>query len=251
MSSFHSKFEKSNLMLTFFYFQFYKFQEQYVEYDELVTLSENFKYLQRLTFNISFVSDYFVTKFIANRALEELQFSGNHKVTGSFLNKIKLRNLKALNFKNCKRLDFDLNVIPGLKKLELNYVPWSICEPIIQVLNKLQELEHLELILSFNTANDMFFECVSKLSRLKHLNVNIKASNDDLVLLSMGCMELRSLLLANCTDISGLGVTALCSNAGERLTTLGLKCSDRFTDDNVVTIIKCCPNLTFLDVSDC
>lgn len=62
------------------------------------------KYLKRFCFDTCIISDQLVGRYIAHKALEELEFCFCYEVTGECLNSANLSNIKSLAFKTCVKL---------------------------------------------------------------------------------------------------------------------------------------------------
>ncbi|XP_047996217.1 uncharacterized protein LOC125234075 [Leguminivora glycinivorella] len=227
------------------------------------TLKEDFKCLKKVCFNGSHASDEYVSQFMGDRALEELEFKSCYEITGQCLNIVNISKLKSLVFDICYNLKSQhiisaMSQLNELTKLVLNDVPSELCSDIQLVLNKLAKLEWLEInettgcVYSHARTDQpslLHVEPLCQLGNLKYLSIGIKVTDNVIETVTEGCKELTRLELSNCEDLSSQAVRAICQNAGVRLTTLGLHAFDSLTDDDVVLCISGCPKLTCLSIS--
>ncbi|XP_047987343.1 uncharacterized protein LOC125227160 [Leguminivora glycinivorella] len=213
-------------------------------------LRENFKFVQQVYFSCYNISDPCVSEFLADRALQELEFYSCHAMTGLCFNTINLSNLKSLVIDYCRIMEpkYILPVIDRLgelTKLKVATVPYEILEEMQMVLDKMPKLEWLELF------DDLRMSChtsepLSRLTRLKHLKISCQLGDCDVEAVTRNCQELTTLDLPDCQGMTSESVEPLCRNLGARLTSLYLGTFYEAEDDDVVAIIRGCPQLTLL-----
>lgn len=219
-------------------------------------LIKHLQCVKQLCFSTSNISDRFVSQSIADKALEELEFHDCYEITGECLISANLSNLKFLAFKMCLQLQARhiisfTNQLGELTKLELIDIPKNISKKIQLVLDKMPKLEWLEINTHRRRMNPCYlvkYEPLCRLSHLKYLNTNLKVTDESVEAITRCCKELQTLELGDCECLNSEGLEAICRNAGNRLTELGLQFFCYLEDDDVVNCVRSCPELTSLTI---
>ncbi|XP_063617238.1 uncharacterized protein LOC134790400 [Cydia splendana] len=213
-------------------------------------LRENFKFLQQVSFYECSISDPCVSEFLAHRPLQELEFYYCYALTGLCFKTINLSNLKSLVIYSChvmkpKYIVPVIDRLGELMKLRLVCVPKELLEKMELVLDKMPKLEWLEL------CDGLRMRCnsskpLSRLTRLKHLKLSCQLGNRDVEAVTRCCQELTTLDLTDCQGLTSCSVELICQHLGARLTWLSLGTFYEAEDDDVVALIRGCPQLTLL-----
>ncbi|XP_063375985.1 uncharacterized protein LOC134663523 [Cydia fagiglandana] len=211
-------------------------------------LNMDFKCLQGLYFFSCDVSDYCISHFISDKALEEFELRNCQRVTGDFFNTIDLSNVKSLALEDCDNIDSEhlfsaVERLDGLKKLVLSNMSADISKGIQAVLDKMPKLEYLEIYDERDTMPCYDYKPLSRLTCLKHLEVMYRLPDEAAEAILRGCKDLRTLEFRDCEDMSGRSVTEALCRWGTRLRSLSLEPLD-LDDDDLVAIISACPELT-------
>ncbi|XP_063529964.1 uncharacterized protein LOC134741126 [Cydia strobilella] len=200
-------------------------------------LNDNFKFLRELSFQGCSIQDSHVTEFIADRALEKLDIRNCAHLRGLCFDSLNLSNLKSLTLE-CNTELYASNDL-------LSIIDRRSDGEMQTVLYKMPKLECLELHGGYVHGN-VLSEQLSRLSRLKQLSVTCQLEYRHVEVITRCCQELRSLELLDCQYL--MGVDVIWRHAGSRLTTLKL---DQFyiaRDDDVVELVKGCPQLQSLTI---
>ncbi|XP_047987031.1 uncharacterized protein LOC125226898 [Leguminivora glycinivorella] len=213
-------------------------------------LNMDFKCLQGLYIISCNVSDHCVSHFIADKAVEELEFNNCTIMTGDFFNTIDLSNLGTLVLEYCDDLDAEnlfcaIERLGDLKKLVLNNLHADIYKRIQGMLDKMPKLEYLELYNERERMPCYDYKPLLRLTHLKYLQVNIQLPDEAAEGILQGCKDLRTLEFWDCSEMSKSFVTRALCRWGARLCKLYLMSLD-LDDDDVVAIISTCPQLTKL-----
>ncbi|XP_061708182.1 uncharacterized protein LOC133518485 [Cydia pomonella] len=218
-------------------------------------LQKNFKRLQNLCIDSCHASDNCVSQLIAGRALTEINFNGCFLMTGECLSTINTTKLKSLVFKCCpdvqsRSLLPHLVRLSQLTKLKVSLIDKEVCRDLRLVLDKMPNLEWLEIMCTGEPWNNYYTNetLLCRLTRLKHLCVDFNLEDYDVDDVTRCCKELRSLKLSQCGILTEDSVEAICRNAGARLTTLSLLQFYKLEDDQLLALIRGCPQLTSLAV---
>ncbi|XP_061708084.1 uncharacterized protein LOC133518418 isoform X3 [Cydia pomonella] len=217
------------------------------------SLRENFKFLQQLSFfQTSSIYDACVSEFLADRALKDLEFYSCHSVTGLCFNTINLSYLKTLKIDFCRQMEPKcilslIDRLGELTTLKLACITYEILEEMQLVLDKMPKLEWLELY------DDLRMSChsskpLSRLTRLKHLKISCQLGDCDVEAVTRCCPELTTLDLPDCQGMTSDSVEHICRHLGARLTWLSLGAFYEAEDDDVLALVRGCPELTFLFV---
>lgn len=217
-------------------------------------LNEDLKFLKKLCFYACPVSDDCIRQFIADKALEELEFYDCDEVTGECFNTIKGLNFKSIVFSSCQSLKSQqvlsfINQLSKLMKLELFDVPRELCREIQLALDKMPNLQCLKMYGQGGATNQPYLlssEPLSQLTYLKHLSTDLKVTDNVIEAVTRSCKELLILDLADCEVLSSQAIEAICRNCGTHITELGLHGFSYLGDDDVVALIRGCPELTLL-----
>ncbi|XP_063528951.1 uncharacterized protein LOC134740446 [Cydia strobilella] len=215
-------------------------------------LRENFKFVQQVSFSECSISDPCVSEFLADRALQQLEFFYCHAVTGLCFNTINLSNLKSLKIHACHAMKpkYILPIIDRLGELmtlEVAWVPIELLDEMQLVIDKMSRLERLELIDGLRRRCNSS-EPMSRLARLKHLKLSCQLGDYDVEAVTRGCQELTTLDLSDCQGFTSRRVEHICRYLGARITRLSLGNFWEAEDDDVVALIRGCPELTLLFV---
>ncbi|XP_061708086.1 uncharacterized protein LOC133518418 isoform X5 [Cydia pomonella] len=134
-----------------------------------------------------------------------------------------------------------------LTTLKLACITYEILEEMQLVLDKMPKLEWLELY------DDLRMSChsskpLSRLTRLKHLKISCQLGDCDVEAVTRCCPELTTLDLPDCQGMTSDSVEHICRHLGARLTWLSLGAFYEAEDDDVLALVRGCPELTFLFV---
>ncbi|XP_061707821.1 uncharacterized protein LOC133518208 [Cydia pomonella] len=200
-------------------------------------LNMDFPCLQGLYFYSCNISDSCITNFIADKALEELEICNCQRVTGDFFNTINLSNVKSLALESFDDLDSEhlfsaVERLVELKKLVLNLMPEDTFKGIQVLLDMMPKLEYLEIYdEKLETMPCYDYKPLSRLSCLKHLDVQYQLSDEAAEAILRGCKDLRTLEFRNCEDMNGNFVAEALCRWGTRLRSLSLMALDLDDDD--------------------
>ncbi|XP_061708188.1 uncharacterized protein LOC133518488 [Cydia pomonella] len=213
-------------------------------------LHDNFKLLQQVSFYRCSVGDNTFSQFIADKALEKIEFRYCRFLTGHCFSSINTTNLKSLVLESCNNLQFIrysvADRLGSLTELKVARVNKEIGYDVQFELEKMAKLERLELqsaIMLFG-----FPEKVGQLSRLEHLGVSFELESCDLEKVLRGCTALRSLELLDCEY--RFGFVEVISRHGGALTSLKLD-QVNAKDDDVLELVRGCPKLEKRQESQC
>ncbi|XP_047987103.1 uncharacterized protein LOC125226959 [Leguminivora glycinivorella] len=215
-------------------------------------LNMDFRCLRGLYFTSCNVSDHCVSHFIADKAVEELEFNNCNIMTGDFFNTIDLSNLRALLLENCDDLEAEhllsaVEYLGNLEKLVLNHMCADIYKGVQGILDKMPKLEYLIIYDEKDSLPCYDYKPLLCLTRLKYLQLNIQLPDEAAAGILQGCKDLTT-LKCDCSDMSESFVTELLCTRGARLRKLDLMML-ALEDDDIVAIISACPELTMLVVS--
>ncbi|XP_063376766.1 uncharacterized protein LOC134664108 [Cydia fagiglandana] len=199
-------------------------------------LNDNFTFLRGVSFQECSIQDSYVTKFIADRALEKLEIRNCPSLHGLCFDSLNLSNLKSLTIE-CNSESFEDDKI-------ISIIDRRIDGEMQSVLNKMPKLECLELHGGY--VHGDVSEHLSRLPRLRHLSVTYQLEYRHVDVITRCCQELQSLELLDCQYL--MGVDVIWRHAGARLTALRL---DQFyiaRDDDVVELVRGCPQLQSLTI---
>ncbi|XP_063618242.1 uncharacterized protein LOC134791154 [Cydia splendana] len=208
-------------------------------------LHDNFKFLQRVSFYRCSVGDTTFSQFIADKALEKIEFRYCRYLTGLCFSTINTTNLKSLVLESCSNLQFIQHSVAdhlgGLTELKVTRVNKEIGYDVQFELEKMAKLEQLELQCS-NMIHG-FPEKLGQLPRLEHLGLSFYLDDWDLKKMLQCCGALRSLELLDCEYSDGF--VRVISEHGGALTAVKL---DNFKakDDDVLQLVSGCPKLEVL-----
>ncbi|XP_063618043.1 uncharacterized protein LOC134790949 [Cydia splendana] len=210
-------------------------------------LQDSFKFLQRVSFYLCVVTDETVSQFIADKALEKLEFRFCPCLLGFCFSSINASKLKSLVIVSCN-LNFTAHSVgtclSELTELKVACVELEIHYDVQLELPKMAKLERLELSSRVNFFD--FSETLGQLPRLKHLGVSYDLDPEELEELLQGCRALRSLELLKWERNACL-VELICRH-GARLTSLRLEWFYGARDDDVVELVRECPELESLRI---
>lgn len=204
--------------------------------------------------------------------LVSISLNGCSELTGTSIIKLAefRKNLRKINLAFCFGIRKNINGV-----VDINEVVECIakyCKNLTHIdLTFHNELRDSSVKLLAENCNDLTFiklehnnlNCshIGNLSlqslakHCKHLTyINLSGvkslADDDIIVLSEGCLKLREVILDYCsklTDKSVVSLTKHCKN----LTTIGLACCHELTDVSIESIVKYSQNLTSIDADYC
>ncbi|XP_063375783.1 F-box/LRR-repeat protein 2-like [Cydia fagiglandana] len=219
-------------------------------------LNKDFKSLNGLCFNNCCVTDNCINQFIADKALEDLDIRHCPKVTGDFLNTINLSSLKSLALLSCYNFDLehlicaDLGELTSLIVNHIKYRTLEVQEEIQYMLDGMPKLEYLEINNYHDKMTCHDYGPLSRLTRLQHLLVSLQVPDEGVEAILQNCKELTSLHFSGCAAMTGCSVAASVCRWGSRLRSLTLEGFEGLDDEDVVTIIRGCPELMSLELME-
>ncbi|XP_063544671.1 uncharacterized protein LOC134752840 [Cydia strobilella] len=229
--------------------------EYYLPLDQLKCC----KRLKRISLHTCTIPDEYICQVLCVVPIEELVINNASYVSGMFLSEPKNTKLKSLTISACYLLmtDFFRTAVDleELTKLELTLNSVEVYRNVHLLLRNTPNLEYLKLV-SFDkkiNVGSEFSDALSSLSKLKHfygryINNSHEGWLEDV---AVGCKELRTLDIGNCTGVTASSVITLCRSAGPNLTELGVAWNTALTDSDLAACLKYCPNLEVLDVQGC
>jgi len=169
-------------------------------------------------------------------------------------------SIEHLNLKFCSKIT-DTTLIaaamflPNLRSLALEGCGRAITNKGVQALSRCAKLEDLDLNGCFRVTPEALLHVASNCPDLVTLSVSGIPAVDDATLQAI--LRVRDkrkkftrLYFNSCSKITDAGIKAL-SALGETFLELELAYCPAISDDGIVTLVSCCPNLTVLNLYGC